>query len=58
MIADLRENAPVVQLFAIDKEWSNYKTIVLFCFVLGKEKLKILFTGSELYLFFDKFTQY
>ena len=34
-----------VQLIAINKEWSNCKTTVLFGLVLGKEKLNSLDTS-------------
>ena len=43
-----------VQLIAINKEWSNCKITVLFRLVLGKEKLTILVTSSELYLVFTQ----
>ena len=41
-----------VQLIAINKELSNYKTTLLVRFILGKEKFKILVTSSQLYLVF------
>ena len=39
-----------IQLIAINKELSNWKTTVLFRLFLGKETLKMLVTGSDLYL--------
>ena len=41
-----------VQLIAINKELPNFLTTVLFCLVLGKQKLKFLLASSELYLVF------